>query len=77
MKREEFFNAITSSCDFDEMEDITPESPTRISDWDSLDVITLLSLFKQKFGMTVSVQDLQKCNSFSDILDFASEKYEE
>ncbi|MCR5260452.1 MAG: acyl carrier protein [Candidatus Gastranaerophilales bacterium] len=77
MKREDFFNLITSKCDLEDMGDVTPDTSTQISDWDSLDVITLLSLFKQEFKMTVNVNDLQNCSSFNDILDFAGDKYDE
>ena len=76
MKRIDFFNKIKSKCEFEDMGDVQPDTDTDTSDWDSLDVITLLSLFKQELGMTVSVNDLEDCKSFNDILDLASDKYE-
>lgn len=77
MKREEFFNLIISRCALEEKENITIETPTKTADWDSLDVITLLSLFKQYCNKIISIERLEKCTSFSDILDLASDKYEE
>ncbi len=76
MRREDFFNLIITRCALEDKESITPETQTKITQWDSLDVITLLSLFKQYCNMTVSIDTLEQCNSFNDILDLAGNKYE-
>lgn len=74
MKREEFFDLILSKCD---MEDISnPQDSINFDDIDSLDVITILSLFKQNFDISVKVEQLQNCSSMDDILDLAGNKYE-
>lgn len=77
MKRNDFLNLLIQECDLDCAEVITEETVLReLEDWDSLSLITVLSLIKVKFDINITIMELKGCNTFKDILDLAVDEYE-
>lgn len=75
MKREDFFKTILLRCDLDN--DIEEgEELESLEDWDSLALITMISVFKKEFGFTPNLEILKTCKTFSDVLNIAEGKYE-
>ena len=73
MNKTDFLNLIISKCNIDE--DITENTLLEdCEDWDSLAIITTLSLFKANFGKAPNVEKMQNCKTFKDILDLTDEK---
>jgi len=75
MKRKDFYKTILLKCELDEDIEETVELES-LEDWDSLALITMISVFKKEFGFTPNLEILKSCKTFSDVLNLAEDKYE-
>lgn len=77
MTRIDFYKQIIDKCNFEE-EEITEDTLLdSMDDWDSLNFLTIISLFKINFDFTPNINQMRDCKSLKDILDLANGKYED
>ena len=75
MTRKDFFGMLLLECDIEgEVNENTVCE--ELEEWDSLSMITIISIFKTKFNHTLTIVDVRGCNTFKDILDIAENYYE-
>lgn len=75
MKRNDFFELLLMECDIESPVDENTNL-TDIEEWDSLSMITILSLFKAKFNLTLNINDIKNCKNFKEILNMGADYYE-
>lgn len=75
MKRNEFFELLLVECDIESHIDENTNL-TDIEEWDSLSMITILSIFKAKFDLALNINDIRNCKNFKEILDMGADCYE-
>jgi acyl carrier protein len=54
-------------------DDITKASSSSVDSWDSVAVVTLLSVVEEEFGISIEVDDLARFDSFRGILSYLRE----
>lgn len=75
MKREDFFKEMIST--FENNKNIKEQDKLMdIEDWDSLNVLNVLSLFNKHFNITVNLDKMSECQTLKDILDLGNEYFE-
>lgn len=76
MTRSEFLNEIIKKCEFDGSVVNENTELDSMEDWDSLNFLAIISLFKITFDFTPNIEQMRNCKTMGEILDIAESKYE-
>ena len=74
MTRSDFLLLIKKECDFAELSEV--EILDENDDWDSLNFIKIISLFKSVLNFMPDVQRMRACATMAEILDLGEGHYD-
>ena len=78
MNRKEFFDLLLNECDVEEKKSVDEDTILEdLEEWDSLSMITIMSIFKTRINRPLTIVDIRNCETFKDVLDLAEGYYEE
>ena len=78
MNRKEFFELLLNECDIEDKKSVNEDTNLEdLEEWDSLSMITIMSIFKTRINRSLTIVDIRNCETFKDILDLAGDYYEE
>ena len=72
-KIQEFISKLAEALEIEEGK-ISTESELSQLDWDSLAVISAISIADQCFGVVISIEKLSDCKTLNDIINLTYEK---
>ncbi len=71
MNLNEFIKAFASEFEETSEELFTPETIFKeIAEWDSLIVLSIISMVDEEFGKTITGADLRACNTIEELYNF-------
>lgn len=76
MKKEQLLNEIQDMLQRDEVLELDMQL-SDIDEWDSLAIISMISLYDELFGVIVKTNELKNCQSVNDLINLVADKIED
>jgi len=76
MKKEQLLNEIQDMLQRDEALELDMQL-SDIDEWDSLAIISMISLYDELFGVIVKTNELKNCQSVNDLINLVADKIED